>query len=564
MDDPTPSDQVSLGDYPNGTVFRLVRGIRGSSYSVGDRFMLIAEEDCHSPNTLKLGGMGEGFFIDPAGQPLKIEADESQFSVIFEAVVESPLPEVVLTEGETVDPDPKLVTEEKFSEFRKGLAGVLTEIAAIRTERGERGPRGYTGVQGDRGERGEPGPQGEDGAVGAQGEPGPQGEVGPQGSQGLQGDRGQRGEKGERGDEGKQGLVGAVGETGSQGERGPQGAPGVAGPMGPRGEMGEQGNSGKDGANGKDGKDGKNGKTGKTGSRGPKGDRGPVGTRGEAGPKGDRGSTGESGVVTAKFPLVYDAEEKSIAIDEERLDKILKRIMGGGKVSPQDMGWLASTGGGGKVAVYINGSKVTPDVRTLDFSGAGVSYTKVGGKVTVNITGGGGGGVDSFNGVTGDVQGVSSFNGQTGAVSFHNYVASFNGVTGDVQGLTSLNGKTGAVGISTDRLKGTTLAISGNTLTIGINIHPNGVTSGNIDGTDYLLFQEKPTVGGVPGKLFYGTVNELFNTPVVMDTIQSISSNEYRSSSSTMVLNSSFEERIISTSTVINEILSLIDGGTFA
>ena len=353
--------------------------------------MLIAEEDCHSPNTLKLGGMGEGFFIDPAGKPLKIEADESQFRVIFEAVVESPPPEVVLTEGETVDPDPKLVTEEKFSEFRKGLAGVLTEIAAIRTERGERGPRGYTGVQGDRGERGEPGPQGEDGAVGAQGELGPQGEVGPQGPQGPQGERGQRGEPGARGADGKQGTVGPMGPQGPQGERGPQGAPGVAGTMGPRGEAGTQGIPGKDGADGKDGTDGRDGKTGKAGPRGPKGDRGPVGARGEAGPKGDRGSTGESGVLTAKFPLVYDADEKSIAIDEERLDKILKKIMGGGKVSPQDMGWLASTGGGGKVAVYINGSKITPDVRTLDFTGAGVSATKVGGKVTVNITGTGGG-----------------------------------------------------------------------------------------------------------------------------------------------------------------------------
>ena len=412
MDDSTPSDQVSLGDYPNGTVFRLVRGIRGSSYSVGDRFMLIAEEDCHSPNTLKLGGMGEGFFIDPAGQPLKIEADESQFRVIFEAVVESPPPEVVLTEGETVDPDPKLVTEEKFSEFRKGLAGVLTEIAAIRTERGERGPRGYTGVQGDRGERGEPGPQGEDGAVGAQGEPGPQGEVGPQGPQG---ERGQRGEPGARGADGKQGTVGPMGPQGPQGERGPQGAPGVAGTMGPRGEAGTQGIPGKDGADGKDGTDGRDGKTGKAGPRGPKGDRGPVGARGEAGPKGDRGSTGESGVLTAKFPLVYDADEKSIAIDEERLDKILKKIMGGGKVSPQDMGWLASTGGGGKVAVYINGSKVTPDVRTLDFSGAGVSYTKVGGKVTVNITGGGGDGVTGPTGDTGP-QGPQGIQGPTGPV----------------------------------------------------------------------------------------------------------------------------------------------------
>jgi hypothetical protein len=78
------------------------------------------------------------------------------------------------------------------------------------------------------------------------------------------------------------------------------------------------------------------------------------------------------------------------------LDKILKKIMGGGKVSAQDMGWLASTGGGGKVAVHVNGVKVTPDVRTLDFTGESVSYTKVGGKVTVNISATGGGGGTNF------------------------------------------------------------------------------------------------------------------------------------------------------------------------
>lgn len=55
------------------------------------------------------------------------------------------------------------------------------------------------------------------------------------------------------------------------------------------------------------------------------------------------------------------------------------------------MGWLASTGGGGKIAVYFQGTKITPDVRGIDFIGPGVaSVTKVGGKITVNIVGGGG------------------------------------------------------------------------------------------------------------------------------------------------------------------------------
>jgi len=114
--------------------------------------MLIGEEDCHSPNILKLGGMGQLFFIDPNGKPLKIEADDNQFSAIFEAVVEESTPDMVLTEGEEELPPPRVVSESEFKQFRSGLADLLTEIARRAGERGERGPRGFQGIQGDKGD----------------------------------------------------------------------------------------------------------------------------------------------------------------------------------------------------------------------------------------------------------------------------------------------------------------------------------------------------------------------------------------------------------------------------
>lgn len=379
---------LSEGKFSSGSLFRLIRQIRGSSYRKGDQFMLIDEADCHDPHILKLGGVGETYFIDPQGRPLRIEAGDAQIDSIFEEVPNPVTP--VLEEVEEVPPPPTYVTEKEMGQFRKGLSEVLTEIAAVQpqqpAERGERGPRGWQGVQGDRGpqgpqgehgERGEAGQQGERGETGPQGERGERGEAGPQGergergergSAGAKGDRGEKGERGERGERGEagqrgeQGKAGERGQAGERGERGPVGANGAAGPVGPRGERGERG------------PEGKRGKTGKNGSKGEKGDK------------------GDSGIVTAKFPLVYDAEAQSIAIDEERLDKILKKILSGKTPSAADMGWLASTGGGGKVAIRYNGTRITPDVRIIDFTGAGVqSVTKVGGTVTVNVVGGGGG-----------------------------------------------------------------------------------------------------------------------------------------------------------------------------
>jgi hypothetical protein len=300
------------------------------------------------------------------------------------------------------------------------------------------------------------------------------------------------------------------------------------GPRGERGEKGDLGNPGRDGLPGKpgaDGKDGKPGAKGEKGDRGEKGERGLKGEPGAAGTKGDKGDPGEQGepgLLSAKFPLVYNAEDKSVSIDEERLDKILKKILGGGKVSPRDMGWLASTGGGGKVAVYVNGTKVTPDVRTLDFTSSGsasLSYSKVGGKVTVNIdstggSGGASGGVATVNGLSGAVSVVGGTDisitptGQTLTINYtgssvSNAVTSFNGATGAVQGISSLNGKTGAFVISAGA--GITYSMTANGLSLAVNYLKGGQTFNSQitapDGTDLLLFQKKP--GGASGEIMF-------------------------------------------------------------
>ena len=404
----------SEGRYGFGSQFTLTHRVKGTNYSIGDRFTYISQTEAvaHDPYILKIGdGIGEHCFLDPNGRAVVLSSDVGVVNTLFEYV--EPSPDVmVLTEGEEFTPPPPApvyITESQFKEFRKGLATVLSEIAAIVPKIGQQGSRGERGERGEKGEQGEsgwtgwPGDKGEQGVQGEKGEKGDKGDTGEQGTQGIQGVQGEKGETGERGERGEKG------DRGERGAIGPRGEKGEKGDAGDRGERGIQGPAGKDGKNGKDGAEGK---AGRVGEKGLKGDKGDAGERGAQGEKGDKGDQGDSGLLTAKFPLVYDPQEKSVSIDEARLDKILKKILGGGKVSPQDMGWLASTGGGGKVAVYVNGTKITPDVRTLDFTGTGVTASKVGGKVTVNFTSTGGGG-DGATGATGP-QGATGATGATG------------------------------------------------------------------------------------------------------------------------------------------------------
>lgn len=464
--EPRRTAAISTGQFVSGSLFRLVREIRGSAYSVGDQFMLLDEADCHDPNILKLGGVGETFFTDPTGKPLKIEAGDKQIDSIFE-YVETPF-EPVLEEVEEVPlPQPEPVKEE--------VKIVEVSTTGAKGERGERGPRGFTGVQGDRGPKGDRGATGERGERGATGETGAKGDTGDKGERGESGATGETGPKGERGEKGERGLKGDRGEKGERGERGE------------RGEKGEKGDAGKRGEKGERGERGQRGNTGPIGPRGEKGERGPAGkqgaagSKGERGPKGDKGdsgATGESGLVKAEFPLVYDEEEKSIRIDEQRLDRILKRILSGKTVSPADMGWFASTGGGGKVSILWNGTAITPDVRGINFKGAGVeSVTKRGGRVTVNIVGGiSGDYVRTFNGLSGDVTGVSQLNAGNGI--------SVSASTGNV---TVTN-----IGVQ-QIVAGSNITISGSTGSVTIS---STATGNSAAGTNF-FYQETPPVSGV-------------------------------------------------------------------
>ena len=427
-DFPKPS-KISSGEFSYGSVFSLICEIRGSKYNIGDKFILVEQEDCTDPNILKLGGVGERYFIDSTGTGLIIHANDTTIDSIF-----CHIPETIIVENK---PDP-IITESVLSEFKENIVEALSRIASLIPstgstgsvgqdgDKGDKGDTGLQGIQGDKGETGLQGIQGEKGDKGDNGETGYQGIQGEKGDTGLQGDKGENGLQGIQGDiglPGLQGIRGICGERGDKGERGIYGTPGIKGDKGLRGDQGDRGVEGPKGDKGQTGVAGPKGDRGIQGIPGTKGNDGKSGSQGIAGKKGN---TGSSGVISAKFPLVYDAEQQSIAIDEDRLDKILKKIMGGGKVSPQDMGWFASTGGGGKVAIKYNGAAITPDVRAIDFTGSGVaSVTKLGGKVIVNITGGGGFGAT----------GATGLQGNTGAIPT-DYVESFNGITGAVTGVT--------------------------------------------------------------------------------------------------------------------------------
>lgn len=145
------------------------------------------------------------------------------------------------------------------------------------------------------------GPVGPQGPAGPEGQPGVQGPTGPQGIQGKTGPQGPAGAQGPAGEVGLPGATGATGPAGSSGSTGATGATGQTGPMGPQGPQGPAGPQGDPGPTGATGATGATGPTGATGATGP---------------------MGPSGVISAAAPLVYDAQNKSISLNQSQITQV--------------------------------------------------------------------------------------------------------------------------------------------------------------------------------------------------------------------------------------------------
>lgn len=289
------------------------------------------------------------------------------------------------------------IVEEKQTSTVQVVSGPRDSIGPIGPPGppGPKGEDGYAGPQGPQGPVGPPGPKGDKGDDGWNGWPGDKGEPGKDGKDGERGEPGERGERGEQGPQGEPGPVGPQGPKGKDGEPGPEGKQGIRGERGPegpkgkRGLQGEQGTQGPAGPQGPKGESGPKGDQGPKGIAGPKGERGAEGSQGPKGDKGEKGDPGSPGIVSANYPLIL--EDQTLSFDgskfKEELTKLVKTKLDAQTVA-QNFQWL-NTGsvGGGAVGIYNDGARVIKSVNDLNFKGAGVTVTRKGKQVDVEISG---------------------------------------------------------------------------------------------------------------------------------------------------------------------------------
>jgi hypothetical protein len=260
------------------------------------------------------------------------------------------------------------------------------------------------------------------------------------------GPKGNRGEKGERGDAGPMGTQGPAGPRGEKGEQGPQG------PQGPRGDVGP---------------------------RGIPGAVGPIGPAGPQGKEGQQGPPGESPVLKAQYPIIL--ENGTLSFDSEKFTKVIDQFKNSDIQDAINKMASIIPNGGGAVGIKEDGERIIKSVSDINFTGSGVSVTRQGKSVTVDISGGSGGGGAGISGP---------------------YVV-------------SLSGTTGAVNLQAQR--GITYTISGNTHSFEIDYVRGGAAfptrnANSIDKIDVILLQDRDLIGNPKAnEMYLVTMDDMLN-----------------------------------------------------
>ncbi|TWW09166.1 hypothetical protein E3A20_17060 [Planctomyces bekefii] len=326
---------------------------------------------CQYDEKIQLGhGVAEHYFIQKSNNKIvKVYGNSIQIKNLLEEYI----PVAKIEKPKTFYSQPQTKVEIVERTIIKETTPVVGK-QGFKGDKGDQGPEGPAGLPGAVGPMGPAGTQGPKGAKGEQGEKGEKGDRGDSGIQGTQGPKGKQGEKGEKGDRGDQGLVGPQGLQGIQGLQGEKGLPGedgIDGQAGPQGPMGPQG---------------PRGEKGDQGDRGPMGPQGLVGPKGEAGSVGPQGEKGDTGILDVEYPLII--EDGVLHFDSKKLTTVLDQFKNTDIQTAINKLATAIPTGGGAVGIKDEGRYLLRSVNDINFTGSGVTVTRKGKNVEVNIPGG--------------------------------------------------------------------------------------------------------------------------------------------------------------------------------
>ena len=428
---------------------------------------------CQYDEKIQLGhGISEHYYIQKnTDKIIKFYGNSSQIkNLLEEIIIQVPKPIV-----------PKTITKILPTKVEIVEKTIIKETTPVVGEQGLKGDRGDSGSEGPRGPKGIPGPRGSEGPIG------------PKGDKGDAGPEGPRGPKGERGDPGLQGIQGIQGKNGEKGDKGDQGLVGPQGIQGIQGPQGEEGLPGQDGIDGQIGPQGPMGPQGPRGEKGDQGDRGPMGPQGIAGPRGEAGSVGpqgekgDTGILDVEYPLIL--EEGVLHFDSKKLTTVLDQFKNTDIQTAINKLATAIPTGGGAVGIKDEGRYLLKSVSDINFVGPGVSVTRKGKNVDVNIAG-------TEGAVTSLIAGPGitlSPSSGVGAVTVSNLLS----VKGNAAGIIQFSNSS-----QTDLESDNTFKLNQSTSELQL---PKGLilNSASTFAESFIQYQDGTTQGTAPSKFFY-------------------------------------------------------------